>query len=106
MIGNDEAQHRIAEEFQGLIVKASGFFSTGRDLLMRPRAMRYGAFEQCSIAKVVVEYCFQVIQVRSPVFVVLQNGNDCNKRRMLGRNRSTKHPALVQIQRSISLCYR
>ena len=88
MIGNHEAQHRIAEKLQGLIVKASGLFGPRRDLLMGPRAMRYGAFEQRPIAKVVVDDGFQVIQVRSLLFVLFQNGDDCNKRRMLGRKRS------------------
>src|ERR1700682_3143184 len=106
MSGNDQAEDRIAEKLQGLIVQASGLFSSRRDLLMRPRTMRDGAFKQRSIAKVVVEYRFQVIQIRSPFFVVFQNGNDCNKRRMLGRNRSTKHPAFAAKPWSRYSCYR
>ena len=73
IIGNYQAKYRITEKFQGFVVKSAGlFFRSWRDLLVRPRPMRYRPFEQRSILKVVRKDCLQVIQIRRLISMFLQ----------------------------------
>src|SRR5689334_21744040 len=46
---------------------------SGRDLLVCPRTMRDGAFQQCTIFKVISEDRFEEIQIRNR-FGIFQNG--------------------------------
>ena len=60
-------------EFAGLT------FVTRRNLLMRPRAVSDGAFEQSTIFESISENRFEEVQVRNS-FGIFQNAPDYNKR--------------------------
>ena len=55
---------------------------TGRNLLVRPRAVSDGPFEQSTIVEVIGQNRFEEVQIGSR-FGIFQNALDYNKRRKL-----------------------
>src|SRR5207253_8965560 len=66
VVSDNKAEHGIADELKRLVMKATRFgFVASADLLVRPRAVREGAFEQRAVVETVADYLFQPVKVWS-----------------------------------------
>src|SRR6185503_5618919 len=63
--GDDQTQNGIAEKLKRLVVELTRLvLGSGRDLFVRPRAMRDCSFQQGTILKLVTENGFQAVEIR------------------------------------------
>jgi hypothetical protein len=73
--GDDESQHRVAEKFERFVMELTRLvLGSGRDLFVRPRAMRDSPFQQGTVLKLVTEDRFQAVEIRKINSLRFQGG--------------------------------
>src|SRR5205085_3051562 len=85
-VGDDEAEHGVADEFERLVVERAGLLLLARaHALVRPRAVRERALKEASVVESIVEFLFERGDVRRVRVVLLRHARDCNKKRRARR---------------------